>query len=110
MKSIDKKSRSRTARLRDFTLYLLISLTIVCLALVLARTSLTHDELIRWGGLVANTLFLFGFFISRSREVFIDWRFWGLLVLLFGAHLAVFITLPDLHPRMETYLVCRHGD
>jgi hypothetical protein len=45
------------------------------------------------GGLAANTRFLFGFFISRSREAFTNWRFWGLLVLLLGAHLAVFITL-----------------
>lgn len=93
MKGKDVNSRRRGNRLRDFALYLLISLAMVCLALVLARTSLTHDELIRWGGLTANTLFLFGFFISRSREAFKMWRFWGLLVLLLAAHLAVFITL-----------------
>jgi hypothetical protein len=83
----------RRNRLRDFALYLLISIAMVCLALGLARTSLTHDELTRWGGLAANTLFLFGFFISQSREAFTNWRFWGLFVLLLGAHLAVFIAL-----------------
>lgn len=92
MKPNGTRARRRD-RLRDFALYLLISLAMVCLALGLARTSLTHDELIRWGGLTANTLFLFGFFISQSREAFTNWRFWGLLVLLFAAHLAVFVTL-----------------
>src|ERR1700721_3925742 len=87
------KSRSLSARLRDLALYLLISLTFVCSALLLARTSITRDELLRWGGLIANTLFLFGFFISRSREHFPAWRFWGLLLLLLGMHLAIFITL-----------------
>jgi hypothetical protein len=52
--------------------------------------SVGRDAFIKWGGLVAYTAVLFGFFINYSRQFFRQWKFWGLAALLLAIHLTAF--------------------
>jgi hypothetical protein len=78
------------ARLRDFAIYVAISAAVVSAALVTARSDISHEALIRWGGLAVNTCVLFGYFIADSKRLFGRLLFWILTVCLLLAHLAAF--------------------
>jgi hypothetical protein len=92
------------ASVRDFAIYVVISAAVASAALVVARSDISHDALIRWGGLAVNTCVLFGYFIADSKRLFGRVPFWILTACLLLAHLAIFGIV--LHYASKWRLVC----
>lgn len=80
-------------RMRDFAFYVAIAVAVGITAIVVAQTSLGHETFIKWGGLIINTLVLFGYFIADSRSLWRCLSFWLLVCALLSIHLAVFSAL-----------------
>jgi len=53
-------------RLRDFAIYLAISICVVVIVFSAARANIDGERFVRWGGLMVNTSVLFGYFIADS--------------------------------------------
>ena len=79
-------------RVRDYVLYVLISLALVGTAIVV-EAKFGHDAFNRWGGLAGFTAALFGYFIGESRRYFGQRRFWLLIAALLTVHLVAFSIL-----------------
>jgi hypothetical protein len=88
-----QRSARVRSRIRDFVLYIAISFAFVAMLIVVARTGVSHDVYIRWGGLALNTSILFGYFIADSRQFFLRWQYWILTAVLLSVHLAGFIVV-----------------
>ncbi len=78
------------SRVRDFVLYIAIGFAFVGVLIAVARSSISHDAFIKWGGLAFISAILFGYFISNSGPFLRVWRFWGLTAALLLAHLTLF--------------------
>jgi hypothetical protein len=50
-------------------------------------------DYVKWGGLVLDTAFIFGFFVNSSRPYLQRQQFWILTACLLTLHLAVFIAV-----------------
>jgi len=86
-----KQPRSHAyARLRDFVLYIAISLAVAAAAIGVAQANVSHDAFIRCGGLIMNTSLLFGYFIADSRNLWRKWSFWVMTTALLSVHLIAF--------------------
>lgn len=80
-------------RLRDFGLYVLISLLVACPPLVALWIGLPWDLFMHWFGFVFFTFLIFGQLIAKSRFMWKEQSFWVLTSVLLAAHLAVFVDL-----------------
>lgn len=89
------RRRNWAQRVRDFVLYVVISLVLALGALWFAdrHLDISHDQFERWGGLAFNTAVLFGFIVSNHRRFARYLRFWVLIAALFAAHLSIFVLL-----------------
>ena len=76
------------SRVRDFVLYIAIGLAFVGVLIAVARSSVSYDAFIKWGGLAFMTAVLFGYFISKSGQFLREWKFWALTAILLSVHLA----------------------
>lgn len=81
------------ARVRDFILYIAIGFAFVAVLITVARSSASHDAIIRWGGLAFMSAILFGYFISSSGQFFRRWQFWALTTILLSVHLGAFAVI-----------------
>jgi hypothetical protein len=52
-----------------------------------------NQEILRWGGLAANTALLFGFVISRAKPFWHAWAFWSSVVGVLVVHILLFTIL-----------------
>ena len=78
---------------RNFLLYALVAVVIAFGGLKITfavEGKWGHDAFIRWGGLAAFTLGMFGLFIGDSEKFLRRWRFWGIILILLAGHLAAF--------------------
>jgi peptidoglycan/LPS O-acetylase OafA/YrhL len=101
------RGRWRRPRLRDWVLYISISLAIATAGVVLARTGLTHDAFIRWGGLAFNTAVLFAYFVADSRDLWGRRGFWALTCGLLVTHTSAFCLVLEHVPewRLPWFMV-----
>lgn len=90
MKTSESERRYAYSRLKDFILYLTIALVIGIVAVAIASTKISDDGFVRWGGLLVNTVVIFGYFISDSRSSLRLPSFWAMVCLLFVAHTSAF--------------------
>jgi hypothetical protein len=81
------------SRVRDFVLYIAIGFAFVGVLIAVARSSVSHDAFIRWGGLAFMTAILFGYFISNSGQFLREWKFWALTAILLSVHLVAFAVI-----------------
>jgi hypothetical protein len=81
------------SRVRDFVLYIAIGFAFVAVLIAVARSSVSHDAFIKWGGLAFMSAVLFGYFISNSGQFFRMWKFWALTAVLLAVHLAAFAVI-----------------
>ena len=93
MTSAAQRAASHGNRVKAFLLYALVSIVIVFAGLKITfavEGKWGHDAFIRWGGLAAFTIGLFGLFMGDSEKFLRKWRFWGVTSILLTGHLAVF--------------------
>jgi hypothetical protein len=93
MISSSQRAAHFRARVRDFVSYIAIGFAFVAVLVAVARSSVSHDAFIRWGGLAFMTATLFGYFISNSMQFFRKWQFWALTATLLFVHLAAFAVI-----------------
>jgi peptidoglycan/LPS O-acetylase OafA/YrhL len=93
MISDTQRSAHVRSRVRDFVLYIVIGLAFVGVLIAVARSSVSHDAFIKWGGLAFMTAVLFGYFISKSGQFLREWKFWALTAILLSVHLAAFAVI-----------------
>jgi len=91
--STNQRTAHIRARVRDFVLYIAIGFAFVVVLIVVARSSVSHDAFIRWGGLAFTSAILFGYFISNSGQFFSKWPFWILTATLVSIHLGAFAVI-----------------
>lgn len=80
------------SRVIDYALYITITFTSITMAFVILD-KWGHEAFIRFGGLAAFTSILFGCFVSESRPLLRERRFWLLTSLLLATHLALFMII-----------------
>jgi hypothetical protein len=84
------KLKHRTHRVRDFLLYIVISLAIVGLvglfAVHAAKTGQRIDGAFKWMGFVLNTAFVFGSSIKVVRPLVRRRKLWAIMAVLFLLH------------------------
>jgi hypothetical protein len=90
MNSDTQKATHIRSRVRDYVLYVAISIALVVAGITISHTSINRDALNRWGGLVVYTAILFGYFIDDSRQFIRKWPFWKMIAILLSVHLAAF--------------------
>jgi hypothetical protein len=80
-------------RIRDFGLYIFISVAIAAAVLIYLPYSHPSDEdaIAKWGGLAGNTLILFGYTIAQHRHLRRTFSFWVCLIILLFVHLSILI-------------------
>jgi peptidoglycan/LPS O-acetylase OafA/YrhL len=93
MNSDTQRAAHIRSRIRDFVIYIAIGFAFVGLLIVVAKTGVSQDVYIRWGGLAFMTAVLFGYFISNSGRFLREWRFWALAAILMLVHLAAFAVI-----------------
>lgn len=86
--------RTLAKRIGDFLIYIAIALALACVAIWLAgRAEIDSNAFIKWGGLVANTLVLFGSNAVSHRRLLRRSKFWVVLSASLVVHLAIFLAL-----------------
>ncbi len=81
-------------RVRDFALYILISLGVASGAIwYAAQTERSSEALGNWVGLAAITALLFGYSIQRHRRLLPRFSFWALIGGLLCVHLCAFVVI-----------------
>jgi hypothetical protein len=93
MKKTSEVTRHRRERARDFLLYVSVSLVILAAIFAAAITGLSGDAFVKWLGLIAFTLLLFGYFIAESRSLWRRAQFWAISGICLLAHLLAFVLL-----------------
>jgi hypothetical protein len=90
----------KMSRAGDFGIYIGIAIAIAAGLIWYASVSGPNgsDLFGRWGGLMANTLVLFGYIVRDNRKAWRAPLFWVLVIGLLSAHLVVF-TAVLLHAR-----------
>lgn len=83
----------QSKRLRDFSIYMLISIICIGSILVAAVEGVPERKFASWFGFVLFTVFLFGQFISSSRRERNRRSFWLVTGLFFLAHVTTFTEL-----------------
>jgi hypothetical protein len=88
----ERSGASVLTRIRDFVLYILISLAVV-VAIVLYAEYGPEAELsdFRWGALVCMALVTFGYPLKWYRSSWHAWQFWCAFGFLVVAHFTVYI-------------------
>jgi hypothetical protein len=89
-------SENAMRRLLDFLIYLLIgaALSLAIVAYAYETDPLPgNQDILRWGGLLLNTLLLFGFVIKQSRPFWHAWAFWVILASMLVLHVLVFCVI-----------------
>lgn len=81
------------SRVRDFVLYIAIGFAFVGVLILVARSSVSHEAFIKWGGLAFMTALLFGYFISNSGQFIRIWKFWAITAIILSVHLAAFAVI-----------------
>jgi hypothetical protein len=86
-------TRSIFKRIRDFALYVLIAIAIGIGIVWFAYTSNEggSESISRWGGLVLNTVILYGYVLKESRPFWHAWGFWLSFVSMLSLHSLAFI-------------------
>lgn len=82
-----------TNRIRDYLLYLGIG-TVLVLVLIWSAMQVRSEvpkSAIKWTGLTVQTAILFGYAAADHRKLWRLPRFWGIMMVLLGLHLLVFI-------------------
>jgi hypothetical protein len=117
-----KKRRSGRELLKDYSLYVLISLSLMVGLIWAARRGVSSKAFDTFNNIFFATLLLFGVFVPAYRSIWRDWRFWLAVSFLFVAHVLVwaivlsrvshwraiwtaYITLPE----MMVFQVCGFG-
>jgi len=79
-------------RIRDFAVYLLIALLIALGLVWYAYNSdgTKNDLIARWGGLIVNTVILYGYVVKEGRPFWHAWGFWLAIILVLSLHVLVF--------------------
>ena len=79
----DSNLQRRQHRMRDYALYVVISLIVVVASI--AFFYIWPGSFKEFGAMV-STIGIFGFFVSETRKLWQRWRFWGLFLVLIAAH------------------------
>jgi hypothetical protein len=82
-----------TSRARDLVIYLAISLAVMMLAVVLARSNLSQAAISQWFGLAFYSAVLYGVFIQANWPSRRLRQFWLVTVVAFSLHAAVFAAI-----------------
>jgi hypothetical protein len=82
---------SSNSRMRDYVLYVVISLAVLIAFFALVSTGVSVDAIGRWGGLVCFTTLIYGYFIAGNRPLFRRRSFWALTFCFLAVHTAVFV-------------------
>ena len=88
--SQNQKAKHIRSRVRDYVLYVAITVAFVVAGIAISHTSINRDALNRWGGLAVYTAILFGYFTSDSRQFIRKLSFWKSTAIFLAVHLAVF--------------------
>jgi hypothetical protein len=81
-----KKHRTRRQLIRDYSLYLLISVAIVAVAIWAAKRSVAEETIHTWGSFAFATPILFGFFVAEYRRLWRKRLFWLVTFALLALH------------------------
>jgi hypothetical protein len=92
-------NNSRPKRLKDFSIYILVS--VICVASIIAAAveGVPEQKFMPWFGFALFTSFLFGQFILKSRRVWEKKSFWLVTGLFLLMHVVTFTKL--LHAGRE---------
>lgn len=93
MKPTSQKYSHFRSRVRDFALYILISLACVITPIVLMQSGVNAKATNQWFTIIFFTSILYGAFIAANRSLFRMRSFWILTVVLLSLHLVFFITM-----------------
>ena len=93
IKTTSEVTRHRRQRARDFLLYVSVGFVILGVIFGAAMTGLSEDAFVKWLGLIAFTLLLFGYFIVDSRSLWRRAQFWVISGTCLLAHLVTFVVL-----------------
>ena len=96
----DKSEQHLRKRLRDFLLYIAITLLVLAAIIATTYTGLSDSSFIKIFEFLGFTALLFGYFIADSRRWWRNRNYWVLTGLLFLAHSIVFAILLT---RVETF-------
>lgn len=80
---------------RDFTIYLLIAVTVAFGIVWFASNSegTRNDIIARWGGLIVNTAILYGYIVKEGRPFWRAWGFWLAVISVLALHALAFIVI-----------------
>jgi FtsH-binding integral membrane protein len=86
-----KRKTTRHHILRDYVLYISISLTIVGIIFAAVQAKLPEPAFMRWFAFAFYTAFVFGFVIEKSRAARRKQAFWILMVVVLAIQYCVFL-------------------
>jgi hypothetical protein len=86
-------SRQIQNRVRDFALYIAISLAVGAVAILLGRSHLSLGAISQWFGLAFYSAVLYGIFISANWYARRQRHFWLVTILAFCVHAATFAAI-----------------
>jgi hypothetical protein len=81
-----EKRRSGRELLKDYSLYVLISLSLMVGLIWAARSGVSNKALETFNNIFFATLLLFGIFVPAYRSIWKEWRFWLAVAFLFVVH------------------------
>jgi hypothetical protein len=86
-------SKAKRNRLRDFGLYVVISMAVISIALCALELDVPWNSFMHWFGFAGFTLFLFGQFVIKSRWAWRKRSFWIWMSVFLIAHSFIFARL-----------------
>ena len=83
----------RSGRLRDFIVYIAISVLCCVLVMFLATRDIPKDQIMGWIGFIVFTSLTFGFFVEKSKYAWGKRLFWILTGTVISIHSIAFTRL-----------------
>lgn len=90
-----KSSGTSSSRVLDFAIYVAIACAIGGGIIWFANRSdgTKNDNIARWGGLIVNSLILYGYFVKQSRPYWRAWGLWLAISSVLTIHILVFAAI-----------------